>query len=275
MTTKTRRQFSPEFKREAVELANQPGHTISGVARDLGIREGRQVKYQCVADHRHELPVAMIHLPAHRLVFSRISFGSFYPVHELTSKMPTMSAANRQREGARELNTKPGSHTSILISKLMSYFAGNATIRQSGGPNHLRRERGIRLKRRSFFIVEVYEDMTRKRGITHGFDNFLSSIFLQSSKEHRASFQCLGTSQSDQGLASPCSAPIRLPVGGRSPAHQSTRSCPFRPLLAKLAGSRMRYCTNERFAPVRDAGRRLGDRPRCPPSATCPERSFE
>ena len=39
MTTKTKRQFSPEFKREAVELANQPGQTISGVARDLGIRD--------------------------------------------------------------------------------------------------------------------------------------------------------------------------------------------------------------------------------------------
>lgn len=39
MTTKTRRQFSPEFKREAVELASQPGQTIAGVARDLGIRD--------------------------------------------------------------------------------------------------------------------------------------------------------------------------------------------------------------------------------------------
>ena len=35
---KKRRKFSPEFKREAVELAAQPGQTIAGVARDLGIR---------------------------------------------------------------------------------------------------------------------------------------------------------------------------------------------------------------------------------------------
>ena len=34
----TRRKYTPEFKREAVELANQPGQTITGVARDLGIR---------------------------------------------------------------------------------------------------------------------------------------------------------------------------------------------------------------------------------------------
>lgn len=34
----TRRKYSPEFKREAVELASQPGQTVAGVARDLGIR---------------------------------------------------------------------------------------------------------------------------------------------------------------------------------------------------------------------------------------------
>ena len=37
METRKRRKFSPEFKREAVELASQPGQTLSGVARDLGI----------------------------------------------------------------------------------------------------------------------------------------------------------------------------------------------------------------------------------------------
>lgn len=34
----TRRNYSPEFKREAVELASQPGQTITQVAHDLGIR---------------------------------------------------------------------------------------------------------------------------------------------------------------------------------------------------------------------------------------------
>ena len=34
----TSRKYSPEFKREAVELANQPGQTVSGVASDFGIR---------------------------------------------------------------------------------------------------------------------------------------------------------------------------------------------------------------------------------------------
>ncbi len=37
MDKKARRKFSPEFKREAVALADQPGQTIAGVARDLGV----------------------------------------------------------------------------------------------------------------------------------------------------------------------------------------------------------------------------------------------
>ncbi len=39
MEKKTRRKYAPEFKREAVELAYHPGQTVTGVARDLGIRE--------------------------------------------------------------------------------------------------------------------------------------------------------------------------------------------------------------------------------------------
>jgi transposase len=37
MGNKTRRYYSPEFKQEAIELASQPGATVAGVARDLGI----------------------------------------------------------------------------------------------------------------------------------------------------------------------------------------------------------------------------------------------
>jgi transposase len=37
MGTKKRRQYSTEFKREAVELALQPGQTIVGTAADLGV----------------------------------------------------------------------------------------------------------------------------------------------------------------------------------------------------------------------------------------------
>ncbi len=40
MDKKTRRSYSAEFKREAVALASQPGQTIQGVARDLGIGAG-------------------------------------------------------------------------------------------------------------------------------------------------------------------------------------------------------------------------------------------
>lgn len=39
MEKRTRRKFSPEFKREAVDLATNPRQSVAGVARDLGIRE--------------------------------------------------------------------------------------------------------------------------------------------------------------------------------------------------------------------------------------------
>jgi len=37
MGTRERRNFTPEFKREAVKLAEQPGRSLSAVARELGI----------------------------------------------------------------------------------------------------------------------------------------------------------------------------------------------------------------------------------------------
>lgn len=48
MEKRTRRKYSPEFKREAVALANNPGQKIAGIAKDLGIRENllRRWKYE-------------------------------------------------------------------------------------------------------------------------------------------------------------------------------------------------------------------------------------
>lgn len=37
MATRERRKFTPEFKREAVKLAEQPGRSLSAVARELGV----------------------------------------------------------------------------------------------------------------------------------------------------------------------------------------------------------------------------------------------
>ena len=37
MATRERRKFTPEFKREAVKLAAQPGRSLSAVARELGV----------------------------------------------------------------------------------------------------------------------------------------------------------------------------------------------------------------------------------------------
>jgi transposase len=38
MATRGRRSFTPEFKREAVKLAEQSGRSLSAVARELGIQ---------------------------------------------------------------------------------------------------------------------------------------------------------------------------------------------------------------------------------------------
>jgi transposase len=40
MSKKARRNYSSEFKQEAVALASRPGQTITGVAADLGIGAG-------------------------------------------------------------------------------------------------------------------------------------------------------------------------------------------------------------------------------------------
>ncbi len=37
MATRVRRKFTAEFKREAVKLAEQPGRSMTAVARELGI----------------------------------------------------------------------------------------------------------------------------------------------------------------------------------------------------------------------------------------------
>ena len=51
----TRRNYSAEFKREAVELAMQPGQKITQVAQDLGIRPGLINRWKReMADHGHQ-----------------------------------------------------------------------------------------------------------------------------------------------------------------------------------------------------------------------------
>ena len=39
MTDKKRRQYTAEFKREAVELVTTQGYTVAEAARNLGIRD--------------------------------------------------------------------------------------------------------------------------------------------------------------------------------------------------------------------------------------------
>ena len=40
MTEKQRREYTPEFKKEAVELVTVPGYTVANAAKSLGIGEG-------------------------------------------------------------------------------------------------------------------------------------------------------------------------------------------------------------------------------------------
>lgn len=37
MATRERRKFTPEFKREAVKLTEQPGRSLTSVAREVGV----------------------------------------------------------------------------------------------------------------------------------------------------------------------------------------------------------------------------------------------
>jgi transposase len=39
MSVQKRRQYDPDFKRNAVQLTEEPGRTVSGVAENLGISE--------------------------------------------------------------------------------------------------------------------------------------------------------------------------------------------------------------------------------------------
>ena len=51
----TRRQFSAEFKRDAVDLTQQPGPTSTDVAHQLGIRPALLQRWRQVARARGEL----------------------------------------------------------------------------------------------------------------------------------------------------------------------------------------------------------------------------
>ena len=51
----TRRQFSAEFKRDAVDLTQQPGRTSTHIARQLGIRPALIQRWRQEARARGEL----------------------------------------------------------------------------------------------------------------------------------------------------------------------------------------------------------------------------
>lgn len=74
MGTKQRRSFTSEFKREAVKLAEQPGHSLSAVARELG---------------------------AERSVLKRWAENFASGKHEKDAKLPLKSAQQQENEQQR------------------------------------------------------------------------------------------------------------------------------------------------------------------------------
>lgn len=99
MGTKQRRSFTSEFKREAVKLAAQPGHSLSAVARDLGVQ--RSVLKRWVEN---------------------VASGKY----EKDAKLPLKSAQQQENEQLRRELAKVKMERDIL-KKALGFFAKEPT----------------------------------------------------------------------------------------------------------------------------------------------------
>ena len=99
MATRERRQFTPEFKREAVKLAEQPGRSLSEVARELGIQ--RSVL---------------------KLWIQNFAAGKY----ETDAKLPLKSAQQQENEQLRRELAKVKMERDIL-KKALGFFAKEPT----------------------------------------------------------------------------------------------------------------------------------------------------
>jgi transposase len=99
MATKQRRSFTAEFKREAVKLAEQPGRSLSAVARELGVE---------------------------RSVLKRWMENFAAGKYEKNAKLPLKSAQQQENEQLRRELAKVKMERDIL-KKALGFFAKEPT----------------------------------------------------------------------------------------------------------------------------------------------------
>ncbi len=99
MATKARRSFTSEFKREAVRLLEQPGRSLSAVARELGVE---------------------------RSVLKRWAENFAAGKYEKDTKLPLKSAQQQENEQLRRELAKVKMERDIL-KKALGYFAKEPT----------------------------------------------------------------------------------------------------------------------------------------------------
>ena len=99
MATRERRKFTAEFKREAVRLAEQPGHSLTAVARELGIG---------------------------RSVLKRWTENFAAGKYEKDAKLPLKSAQQQENEQLRRELAKVKMERDIL-KKALGFFAKEPT----------------------------------------------------------------------------------------------------------------------------------------------------
>ena len=99
MATKTRRRFTAEFKREAVKAVEQPGRTVTAVARELGVE---------------------------RSVLKRWVENFAAGKYEKDAKLPLKSAQQQENEQLRRELAKVKMERDIL-EKALGFFAKEPT----------------------------------------------------------------------------------------------------------------------------------------------------
>ena len=99
MATRQRRSFTPEFKREAVKLMEQPGRSMTVVARELGVE---------------------------RSVLKRWMDNFAAGKYEKDSKLPLKTAQQQENEQLRRELAKVKMERDIL-KKALAFFAKEPT----------------------------------------------------------------------------------------------------------------------------------------------------
>ena len=99
MATKTRRRFTEEFRREAVKAVEQPGRTVTTVARELGVERSVVKRW-------------------------RESFAA--GKYEKDAKLPLKSAQQQENEQLRRELAK-GKMERDILKKALGFFAKEPT----------------------------------------------------------------------------------------------------------------------------------------------------